>query len=104
MNAMGRTWKDVAKKTTCADGVSLSIQASKTHYSIPREDVGPYVAVEVGFIEDKKGKQVTPPRTWKKYADGDKFPNAVYGYIPVSLVERFIKNHGGIKDGPGIPA
>jgi hypothetical protein len=98
------TFKEVAKKTFCADGVSLSIQASRTHYSVPREDTGPYTMVEVGFIEDKKGKQFTPPRTWKKYTDGSDFPNDVYGYIPVKLVERFIKQHGGVKKGPGIPS
>lgn len=96
------TYKEIAAKTTLADGVSLSIQASAFHYSIPRENVGPYAAVEVGFIEDKKRKPVTPPRTWKQYADGS-FPNDVYGYVPVALVERFIKRHGGVKKGPGIP-
>lgn len=96
-------YKEIAKKTTCSDGVTLSIQASSFHYSIPREDAGPYDAVEVGFITGKDGKPVTPPRTWKKYADGD-FPNDVYGYVPVALVERFIKQHGGIKNGPGIPS
>lgn len=100
---MMRTYKEVARKTVCADGVSLSIQASRTHYSIPREDVGPYVAVEVGYVEDKDGKQFTPPRSWKKHTDGSDFPNDVYGYIPVKLVVRFIKAHGGIKRGPGIP-
>lgn len=96
-------YKEVAKKTTCKDGVSLSIQASRFHYSVPRENVGPYTMVEVGFVENKKGDRVTPPRSWRKYTDGDKFPNDVYGYIPVAFVARFIKAHGGIKTGHGIP-
>jgi hypothetical protein len=95
--------KDIAKKTTLADGVSLSIQASRFHYSTPRDDFGPYSAVEVGFIENEKGEQLTPPDEWKAHADGD-FPNDVYGYIPVAIVERFIASHGGVKEGPGIPS
>ena len=33
----------------CNDGFSLSVQASRDHYSIPRNNEGPYTHVEVGF-------------------------------------------------------
>lgn len=33
----------------CADGFTMSVQASRSHYCTPRNDVGPYTAVEVGF-------------------------------------------------------
>jgi hypothetical protein len=95
--------KDIAKKTTLADGVTLSIQASRFHYSAPRSDVGPYFKVEVGYIKNDKGEQIAPPDEWRIYSDGSEFPNDVYAYIPTKLVEEFIKSHGGVKEGPGIP-
>jgi hypothetical protein len=95
--------KPVARKTVLADGVRLSIQASSFHYCTPRMDSGPYSTVEVGFIEDDSGERLTPPDEWRAHSDGDDFPQDVYDYVPVSIVERFIAAHGGVKDGPGIP-
>ena len=89
-------YKELSKKTKLKDGTVLSIQASSTHYSTPREDQGPYSHVEVGFIEDGKGKGVTPPDSWKDYSDGS-FPSSVYGYIPIELVQEFCDSHGGIQ-------
>lgn len=72
-----------------ANGVSLSVQASSFHYCSPRNDSGPYYEFEVGFISDKKQNRITPPETWREYADGD-FPNDVYGRVPKKLVVDFI--------------
>lgn len=87
--------KSIAKSKVCADGTTLSVQASRFHYSTPRQDEGPYTRVEVGYIEDKNGERITPPESWREYADGDEFPNAVYGYVPIELVEALIAEHGG---------
>ena len=83
------------KRIICADGTTLSVQASKYHYSSPREtECDFYSCVEVGF------PSVAPPATWSSYFDGcwgDDDPcESVYGYIPVELVEEFIEDHGGI--------
>lgn len=86
--------KPIEPKVTCADGTTLSVQASRTHYCTPRDDEGPYTQKEVGFIFDANGKEITPPRSWKPYADGD-FPSYVYGYVPVELIEKLITKHGG---------
>lgn len=88
----------IKPRTICSDGVSLSIQASRTHYCKPREDEGPYVAMEVGFIYDANGDQLSPPETWADYTDGPEFPNDVYGYVPVEMIESFIADHGGRKE------
>lgn len=87
---MGKGYKvkKIAPHITLADGATLSVQASEGHYCIPRNNDGPYTAVEVGFPDPK------PPRSWRKYADGD---SSVYGYVPVALVRRYIKLHGGEK-------
>lgn len=83
-----------APPIVCKDGTRLSVQASRHCYSIPRDDVGPYTHVEVGF------PSIVPPITWEQYSDSGKLETeTVYGYIPVALVERFIKAHGGIAEG-----
>lgn len=87
-------------RITCADGVSLSVQASEFHYCSPRLNEinhwSDYSAVEVGFITDADGLEFTPPASWSEYADGD-FPSDVYGYVPTEMVKAFIEEHGGAK-------
>lgn len=70
------------------------MQASSFHYCTPREDEGPYSAVEVGYIRDADGAPLTPPDSWREHADGE-FPSSVYAYVPMQLVEDFIAAHGG---------
>ena len=85
-------------RITCADGVSLSVQASEFHYCSPRlneiDHWADYSAVEVGYIEDTDGNAFTPPDEWSEYADGA-FPASVYGYVPTEMVKAFIEEHGG---------
>jgi len=88
-------FKGNAKRIECNDGEGLSVQASQYHYSTPRENIGPYTHVEVGF------PSVRPDDSWGEYFDGDfecsDGTDSVYGYIPIGLVAEFIENHGGIK-------
>ncbi len=85
--------KPITPHIKCKDGTTLSVQASKYHYCTPREDDGPYYSVEVGY------PSVEPPETWAGYFDGDwdtqDRTDSVYGYVPIDLVEDFIKIHGG---------
>jgi len=92
---IGTIGKELTTRVVCKDGTSLSVQASRTHYCTPRDDDGPYIAVEVGFILDADENAVTPPDEWREHSDGSSFPNDVYGYVPVELVESFIESHGG---------
>lgn len=80
----------------CKDGTTLSVQASIFHYCIPRDNVGPYTCVEVGYIVDKEENTITPPETWREYSSDNEFPTDVYGYVPLTLVIEFIILHGGI--------
>ena len=82
--------RPVVDAIRCADGTSVSVQASRTHYCSPRNDYGPWLEVEVGF------PSVKPPSSWKKFADDWKSPTeTVYVYVPIEYVRRFIKAHGG---------
>ena len=75
----------------CADGFSVSVQASAFHYCTPRVDnARKYNSVELGF-----------PRMVDEliidYAEDDNYTNTVYGYVPVHIVDELIKKHGGIE-------
>ena len=88
--------KDIAPHITCADGTRLSVQAGQYLYCTPRQNRGPYTAVEVGY------PTAVPPESWAEYFDGKWTPEAachsVYAYIPVEMVREFILAHGGEKE------
>ena len=86
-------FKKQCKPVKCADGFTMSVQASQTNYSNPRDDVGPYIEVEVGF-----------PSAWdyhlSEYAENPDTPTeTVYGYVPADKVILCIDSHGGMVDG-----
>lgn len=108
--------ESVEECIVCADGATISVQASNGHYCSPRNDAGPWYEVEVGF------PSVKPPESWKPYAEEwkrsvklftfsipffnkevsisryvDNQKSTVYAYVPVSLVRDFIYLHGGEK-------
>ena len=75
----------------CADGFTLSVQASQYHYCTPRLDKSFYVAVEVGFPSEKEDLLME----WAETPDDP--TGTVYGWVPVDVVEKVIDKHGGIK-------
>ena len=83
------TFQRPRPRITCADGVSLSVQAGELLYSTPRQDFGPYSAVEVGFPS-------ILPEGWDEWAETKDTTETVWGYIPIEKVEEFIDLHGGI--------
>jgi hypothetical protein len=77
-------------KVVCADGFTMSVQASRFHYCSPRNDEGPYAAFEVGFPSEKC-EELMP------YAESADNPTGtVYGWVPAEVVDEVIRNHGGI--------
>ena len=77
----------------CADGFTMSVQASKGSYCSPRDDSGPYDSVEVGF-----------PSSYDYYLhqyaeDPDKPTDTVYGWVPADTVMMCIDAHGGMVSG-----
>ena len=78
----------------CKDGLTLSVQGHYGAYSQPRDDFAKnYEQVEVGY-PSARIEELMP------YIDGaDNDPlQSVYGYVPVSLVEKIILAHGGLKE------
>ncbi len=76
--------KGIADCVECADGTTISVQASQFHYSTPRSDYGPYTHVEVWLA--------TAPVTEFDY--DKEYPSV---YVPIEKVVEFIDNHGGFK-------
>ncbi|MDG9785307.1 hypothetical protein [Metapseudomonas otitidis] len=74
----------------CADGFSMSVQASSGHYCSPRVDNATWSQVEVGFPTEV-------PVHFLSYAESSEDPtDTVYGYVPVDLVVDEINHHGGV--------
>jgi hypothetical protein len=75
----------------CADGFSMSVQASQYHYCSPREDGADWTAVEVGFPS-------APEEALSPYAEEpENLTGTVYGYVPLAIVEQVVADHGGLK-------
>ena len=74
----------------CADGFEMSVQASRGHYCRPREDAGPYTAVEIGF--PNRRDELLMPHI--ELADQPPL-ESVYPYVPANVVMEVILKHGG---------
>ena len=79
----GYEYKEVAVPVKCADGTTMSVQASEHHYSEPRENQGPYTQVEVWYCGEVAA--------WAYYGDGED----PYAYLPIELVVEEIDRRGG---------
>lgn len=80
--------KLLALTLRCADGATLSVQASENHYSTPRDNVGPYTEVEVWCVTGAGPDGVT------EFDYSEDGPSA---YVPIEQVVQFVDNHGGFK-------
>ena len=79
----------VRPRIVCKDGWSLSVQAGDGLYSSPRESgASRYSMVEVGFVERADGSAYRP-RQFGRWS------GTVCGWVPVEVVNRWIKHHGG---------
>jgi len=79
-------------RVICADGFSMSVQASNGHYCSPRDNTGPWQMVEVGYPSERV-------ESFMPYVDGNPEGaewETVYGYVPVEIVVDAIVQHGGV--------
>lgn len=79
----------LAKRIVCADGFSLSVQATHGAYCAPRQNIGPWREVEVGFPSSE------PELIMHRAEQPDAPTETVYGYVDIELVEQLIALHGG---------
>tara|TARA_Y100001970_G_C14236063_1_gene861836 strand:+ start:595 stop:885 length:291 start_codon:yes stop_codon:yes gene_type:complete len=88
------------KRVICADGFSMSVQASSGAYCEPRIDgAASYSEVEVGY------PSVAEPDLMQWVESPDRPTDTVYGWVPSKVVRAVIEKHGGMVDGevpPGV--
>lgn len=74
----------------CSDGFQMSVQASRTHYCAPRDNQGPWCAVEIGFPSARDEKLMPFAE------DPEKPTETVYSYVPIDVVAAVVEAHGGM--------
>ena len=88
-----RTFVHQVPPVTCADGFTMSVQASEHHYCTPRINGAlKYTSFEVGYPEPHE-PLLTP------YAEdpGAQIAGVIYGWVPAEVINRIVANHGGIR-------
>lgn len=75
-------------RITLISGMTLSIQVGRGLYCTPRDPIGPWTHVEIGFPNRKL------PSEFEEYKDGT---GDVFAYVPIELVAKLISNQGGIR-------
>lgn len=82
------------KRVVCADGASMSVQASRLHYCTPEDDEGPYTAVEVGYPSGIADEEFVDAYAHQLYVGQDITPR-----VPVYTILSIIERHGGMVEG-----
>ena len=80
----------------CMDGFSMSVQVGYSLYCKPKKVAKRYSEVEIGFPSDHEPliEEYAECFTFEEL-DID-FTNTVYPYVPVKIVDKVLKKHGGI--------
>ena len=85
-------------KIVCADGFEMSVQVGFSLYSTPKKVAKRYSAVEIGFPSEHEPLIEEYAETFYK-EDGEDvtdYTDTVYPYVPVRIVDKVLKKHGGI--------
>ena len=82
----------------CEDGFSMSVQVGYSLYSTPKKVAKRYSAVEIGFPSEHE-PLIEEYAEFLPFSEEDEEPDytdTVYPYVPVKLVDKVLKRHGGI--------
>ena len=83
------------KRILCADGHSISAQASSYHYCEPRdnsfENLWLYDYVELGYPELPDGTAYEPA----ELEEHRECNSSIYTYVPIRALAAFVQAHGG---------
>ena len=77
----------------CVDGFTMSVQVGYSLYSKPKKVAKRYSEVEIGYPSEHESlleKYVESPFKEPDYTD------SIYPYVPVKVVDKVLKKHGGI--------
>ena len=82
----------------CTDGFTMSVQVGYSLYSKPKKVAKRYSEVEIGYPSEHEPlleKYVESFYKEPDYTDSI-YPDTVYPYVPVKVVDKVLKKHGGI--------
>jgi hypothetical protein len=82
----------ILPRIRCADGFSMSVQASDFHCCTPKTLDGPYSHVEVGYPSEPQEK-LLPYRIAEEDID---LEHSIFGHVPVAVLVEIINDHGGL--------
>ena len=82
-------------KIVCADGFKMSVQVGFSLYSIPKKVAKRYSAVEIGFPSEHEPLIEEFAETFHQEEE-EGYTDMVYPYVPVKVVDKVLKKHGGI--------
>ena len=85
-------------KIVCSDGFEMSVQVGFSLYSTPKKVAKRYSAVEIGFPSEHEPLIEKYAETFYKEDEMDvtDYTDTVYPYVPVRIVDKVLKKHGGI--------
>jgi hypothetical protein len=100
---LGETEQDnrhiIFKRIECEDGFTFSCQANYGAYCAPRITI--FRTHTFFYTEMEIGYPSSHDELIQEYAESPEFPTqTVYGYVPVTVIEKLIEKHGGIKNLP----
>ena len=79
----------------CVDGFTMSVQVGFSLYSTPKKVAKRYSAVEIGFPSEHEPLIEEFAETFHQ-EDVTDYTDIVYPYVPVKVVNKVLKKHGGI--------
>ena len=85
-------------KIICSDGFEMSVQVGSSLYSTPKKVAKRYSAVEIGFPSEPE-ELIKEWAEFLPFGEEDEEPDytdTVYPYVPVGVVDKVLKKHGGI--------
>ncbi len=88
----GRFRRTTVRAVVCADGTTLSVQASSTHYCSPRDDDGPWSAVEIGFPSRKLEALMPFAQDYNDPTD------TIYCNVPMTVLAAVVDECGGFAE------
>ena len=80
----------------CVDGFKMSVQVGFSLYSTPKKVAKRYSEVEIGFPSEREPLIEEYVELGIFEEESVDYTDTVYPYVPVKIVNKVLKKHGGI--------
>ena len=80
----------------CTDGFSMSVQVGYSLYCTPKKVAKRYSEVEIGYPSRDEPLIYKYAESFYDPDEDFKYTDTVYPYVPVGIVNKVLKKHGGI--------